>query len=75
LNLAGEITRQAWDEDAKVHRGLCALWKRVQANGPNEAQGAALPASVPQAQVSGSKGPDEAQTFATNLMTELGCGH
>lgn len=60
LNLAGEITRRAWDEDAKVHRGLCALWKRVQADGADEAQSAAL---------SASKG------FASDLLTKLGCGH
>ncbi len=52
VDLSGEITRQAWKEEPKVHRGLCALWKRVQADGPSEAQ-----------------------DFATDLMTELGCGH
>jgi hypothetical protein len=33
---AGEITRQAWTDEPKSHKALCALWKRLQANGPDE---------------------------------------
>jgi hypothetical protein len=39
LKSAERITRQAWDGEAKTHRGLCALWGRVQADGPEEARG------------------------------------
>ena len=37
LKSAEQITRQAWDEEPRVHRGLCVLWKRVQADGADEA--------------------------------------
>jgi len=40
LKSAEQITRQAWKNEAKLHQGLCILWKRVQAEGPKEAQGA-----------------------------------
>jgi hypothetical protein len=40
LKSAEQITRQAWKDEAKLHQGLCILWKRVQAEGPKEAQGA-----------------------------------
>ena len=40
LKSAEQITRQAWKDEAKLHQGLCTLWKRVQAEGPKEAQGA-----------------------------------
>ncbi len=36
LKSAEQITRQAWNVEPKIHPGLCALWKRVQATGPNE---------------------------------------
>lgn len=36
---AGQMTRQAWNIEPKIHPGLCALWKRVQSTGPNEARG------------------------------------
>jgi len=39
LKSAEQITRQAWKDDAKLHRGLCILWERVQVEGPKEAQG------------------------------------
>ena len=39
LKSAEQITRQAWNNEPKIHPGLCALWKRVQATGPSEAQG------------------------------------
>jgi len=39
LKSAEQITRQAWTVEPKIHPGLCALWKRVQATGPNEARG------------------------------------
>ncbi|MCL4529086.1 MAG: hypothetical protein M1282_06710 [Chloroflexi bacterium] len=38
LKSAQQITRQAWDAEPKIHRGLCVLWKRLQAEGPDEAQ-------------------------------------
>jgi len=38
LKSAEQITRQAWKVEPKIHPGLCALWKRVQATGPNEAR-------------------------------------
>ncbi len=38
LKSAEQITRQAWTVEPKIHPGLCALWKRVQATGPNEAR-------------------------------------
>ncbi len=41
LKSAEQITRQAWNNEPKIHPGLCALWKRVQATGPSEAQGSA----------------------------------
>ena len=41
LKSAEQITRQAWKDDGKLHQGLCILWKRVQADGPKEAQGIA----------------------------------
>jgi len=41
LKSAEQMTRQAWNNEPKIHQGLCALWKRVQATGPNEAQGSA----------------------------------
>ena len=40
LKSAEQITRQAWKDEAKLHQGLCILWKRVQAEGPKEAQAA-----------------------------------
>jgi hypothetical protein len=40
LKSAEQITRQAWKDEAKLHQGLCILWKRVQVEGPKEAQGA-----------------------------------
>ncbi len=40
LKSAEQITRQAWKDEAKLHQGLCILWKRVQAEGRKEAQGA-----------------------------------
>ena len=40
LKSAEQITRQAWKNEAKLHQGLCILWKRVQAEGPKEALGA-----------------------------------
>ena len=50
LKSAEQITRQAWKDDTKLHQGLCILWKRVQA-----------------------EDPEEAQSAASNLLTELGC--
>ncbi len=50
LKSAEQITRQAWQDNGKLHQGLCILWKRVQAQGPKEAQ-----------------------STASNLLTELGC--
>ena len=41
LKSAGQITRQAWKDDGKLHQGLCILWKRLQVEGPKEAQGLA----------------------------------
>ena len=38
LKSAEQMTRQAWNDEPKIHQGLCSLWKRVQATGPNEAQ-------------------------------------
>ncbi|MBI1792951.1 MAG: hypothetical protein HYR70_02000 [Chloroflexi bacterium] len=38
LKSAQQITDQAWKDEPKIHRGLCALWKRVQADGPDEAR-------------------------------------
>jgi hypothetical protein len=49
-NLAKQLTQQAWNEQPRIRAGLCQLWKRVQANGPNEAQ-----------------------SFASHLLTALGC--
>ena len=51
LNFAKQLTQQAWNEQPKIRAGLCQLWKRVQADGPNEAQ-----------------------SFASNLLNTLGCG-
>jgi len=50
LKSAEQITHQAWKNDGKLRQGLCVLWQRVQAEGPNEAQ-----------------------STASNLLTELGC--
>src|SRR5271157_3721587 len=50
LKSAEQITHQAWKNDGKLRQGLCVLWERVQAEGPNEAQ-----------------------STASNLLTELGC--
>ena len=41
LKSAEQMTHQAWKVEPKIRPGLCALWKRVQATGPNEAQGLA----------------------------------
>ncbi len=38
LKSAEQITRQAWNDEPKVHRGLCLLWKRVLADGTHAAQ-------------------------------------
>ena len=38
LVAAEQITRQAWNQEPKLQRGLCALWSRVQATGPLQAQ-------------------------------------
>ena len=38
---AEQITRQAWDQEPKLHRGLCVLWRRLQTDGPPDAQGVA----------------------------------
>lgn len=29
LTLAEHLTRQVWNQDPKVHKGVCALWRRV----------------------------------------------
>ena len=50
LKSAKELTQQAWNEQPRIRAGLCQLWKRVQADGPNEAQ-----------------------SFASNLLNALGC--
>ncbi len=31
---AEQITQQAWNDEPKIRRGVCALWLRVQADGP-----------------------------------------
>ncbi len=36
-----DLTRKAWGEDPKLHRGLCVLWRRLQNDGPPAAQSAA----------------------------------
>ena len=41
LKSAEQITHQAWKDDARLRQGLCILWQRVQAEGPNEAQSTA----------------------------------
>ncbi len=41
LTAAEQITRDAWNREPKVHRGLCVLWKRLQAEGQAEARGPA----------------------------------
>jgi hypothetical protein len=38
---AQQLTRRAWDTDAKLHRGLCVLWTRLQKEGPPDVQAAA----------------------------------
>ncbi len=38
---AESLTRNAWAQDPKLHRGLCVLWKRLQQDGPPPAQSAA----------------------------------
>src|SRR5581483_10333624 len=46
-----DLARQTWNEAPKTHKGLCALWKRVQLEGPNEAQ-----------------------SFASGILSQFGCG-
>ena len=41
IDSAVQITRMAWDQDPKLHRGLCVLWRRLQHDGPPPAQSAA----------------------------------
>ncbi len=41
LKSAEQITHQAWKDDARLRQGLCILWQRVQAEGPNVAQSTA----------------------------------
>ncbi len=41
LNSAKQLTQKAWDLQTRIHAGLCQLWKRVQADGPNDAQSVA----------------------------------
>jgi hypothetical protein len=38
---AEELTRQAWDQEPRLHRGLCILWGRLQEDDPADAQDAA----------------------------------
>jgi hypothetical protein len=38
---AEQLTHTAWNQDPKVHRGLCVLWRRLQKDGPPAAQAAA----------------------------------
>jgi hypothetical protein len=38
LARAEGITREAWNQEPKLQRGLCALWSRVRSSGPPEAQ-------------------------------------
>ncbi len=35
---AEQMTRKAWEQEPKLHRGLCLLLKRLRADGPAEAQ-------------------------------------
>jgi hypothetical protein len=41
LASAVDLTRKAWAADAKAHRGLCVVWRRLQKDGPPPAQSAA----------------------------------
>ena len=41
VNSAQQITLKAWDQDPRLHRGLCVLWRRLQKAGPPDAQAAA----------------------------------
>jgi hypothetical protein len=36
-----QISRSSWAQDPKLHRGLCVLWRRLQKEGPADAQAAA----------------------------------
>ncbi len=38
---AEDLTHKAWDQDRKLHPGLCVLWKRLKSDGPPDAQAAA----------------------------------
>jgi hypothetical protein len=38
LSTAEEITRQAWNQEPKLQRGLCVLWARVHTIGPLQAR-------------------------------------
>ncbi len=38
LDNAKKLTQQAWDQQAKIHGGLCRLWMRVKTDGPSDAQ-------------------------------------
>ncbi len=59
LNSAKQLTQTAWDQQPRIRAGLCQLWERVQADS---------------AALSVSKGPNEARSFASNLLNILGCG-
>jgi hypothetical protein len=39
---AEQISLKAWNDDPRLHRGLCALWQRLQSDGPDDAQGVSV---------------------------------
>ncbi|HTP02331.1 MAG TPA: hypothetical protein VMJ64_13245 [Anaerolineales bacterium] len=38
---ATRLSQAAWEQDTKLHRGLCVLWQRLKKDGPVDAQAAA----------------------------------
>jgi hypothetical protein len=38
VKTAEQISRSAWAQDPKLHRGICVLWKRLQKDGPPSVQ-------------------------------------